>query len=277
MSITNPGFYPGLNEAEYHADPVPDGSLSYSGMKLILDCPAVFHHQQTTPRPANPSFDFGHIVHALVLGQPLNAVELPFADFRKKEAQEARDTVRAQGLIPLRQGELAEPKALAEAVLADVQARPLFEAEGECELSMFDVHESGAWIRGRIDKLSSEHKEPVLVDLKTCTDANPDAFGRDIQKFKYWLQAAVYTSLYQGLSGGERPQMKFVAVSKKPPFLVSVNTVSPTYYWLGDQKRDEAITTWLECRESGIWPGYPRPVQHEPPAWILPDDEDLEF
>ena len=42
--VDEPGVYDGLDEAAYHADPVPGGSLSASGAKLLLppSCPALY-------------------------------------------------------------------------------------------------------------------------------------------------------------------------------------------------------------------------------------------
>jgi hypothetical protein len=49
--ITKPGIYPGVPDEVYHADPVEGGSLSSTGARKILDCPAKFKWERDT-RPA---------------------------------------------------------------------------------------------------------------------------------------------------------------------------------------------------------------------------------
>ena len=68
--IESPGIYE-LDEATYHADrnlaPTLGRSLSSSGAKALLDCPARFAYQREHP-VVKDAFDFGHVAHARLLG-----------------------------------------------------------------------------------------------------------------------------------------------------------------------------------------------------------------
>ena len=56
------GVYDGMDEDAYHADPVPGGSLSASGAKLLLppSCPALYHYRRDHPKAAQGRVRPGH-------------------------------------------------------------------------------------------------------------------------------------------------------------------------------------------------------------------------
>ena len=285
--ITAPCLVEGLDEDTYHADPVEGGSLSYTGMKELLKSPAHFRHYMDQPRVEKKVFDAGHIVHALVLGTPLNVVEIPESVLASngaattKAAKEFVAAARLDGLIPVKAHELEPLHATAEAVLAYMPARELFEGEGPTELSMFTPDPaSGVWLRGRADKVADVEGETVLVDLKTCLDAVPQAFNRQsVAKFGYYLPADVYSRLYAQITGTPAPEMRFVAVTKTAPHLVSVNTIDWAYEDLGEKAMRTAITRYKAGVETGTWPGYPEELTTlTPPAYLIYDqDEEIEI
>ena len=51
-------------EVDYHAHP----AFSQSQAKVLLQSPAKYHYRLTHPEPPRDVFDFGHAVHAKVLG-----------------------------------------------------------------------------------------------------------------------------------------------------------------------------------------------------------------
>ena len=267
-----------MPESVYHGDPVQGGSLSYTGMKEILKSPAHYRHYMDTPRIEKPAFDYGHIVHALVLGTDLQVVELPFTDYRTKASREARDDVYAAGNTPLKEGELDPLKEVAEAVLAHPTARALFENDGATELSMFAPDPvTGVWVRGRADKVSEWEGETILVDLKTTPDADPREFNRGaVAKFRYYLQAHVYGQLWKWTHEGQpTPEMLFVAVSKTEPHLVSVNRLDWAYDDLGQTAMRTALNSYKACVNAGEWPGYPTEVSLlEPPTWLIYENDE---
>ena len=62
--ITEPGVYT-MDEADYHADPVPGGSLSCSGAKKLLACPARFAYDREHPPAPTPAMELGTAAHKL--------------------------------------------------------------------------------------------------------------------------------------------------------------------------------------------------------------------
>lgn len=283
--ITKPSLVLDMPEDVYHADPVEGGSLSYSGMKELLKSPAHYRHYIDEPRTEKPAFDAGHIVHALVLGTPLNVVEIPQSILASngaastKAAKEFIAEARLDGLIPVKASEMDPLREIAEAVLAYAPSRALLEDPGPAEVSMFAPDpESGVWIRGRADKVATgSDGGPVLVDLKTTLSADPQEFNRKaIAQFRYYLQSTVYTNLWKWLHPNmPAVEMLFVAVAKTAPHLVSVNRVDWVYEDIGETHMRRAIDRYQTGIQTGLWPGY-APIIHDAtcPSWLMEDDEE---
>ena len=288
VEINVPCAVENLPENIYHGDPVQGGSLSYTGMKELLKSPAHYRHYMDSPRVQKPAFDAGHIVHALVLGTPLDVTVIPSEILASngatstKAAKQFIEEARLDGLIPVKAGDLEPLERVAEAVLAHPTARALFENDGATELSMFAPDpNTGVWVRGRADKVSQWDDATVLVDLKTTPDADPREFNRKgIAGFRYYLQAHVYGQLWKWTHDGQpTPEMLFVAVSKTEPHLVSVSRLDWAYDDLGATAMKEALNRYKTAVDTGEWPGYGDSITLlEPPAWLTYEaDEEPEI
>lgn len=264
------GIVYGLAEAEYHA---AKDELSSTGAKLILDAPARYKHVVLDGNQEHKdSYDLGSIVHAKVLGTGWGIVELDYENWRTKAAQHDREKARAEGLIPVLAHEMAKPNAMAEAVLANTDARRLFEAEGASEVSAFATcPETGVRMRARADRVSGAD----LVDLKTTAgSAKPEEFARAAFKFGYDLQDAHYEDVFSAAVGWDGA-FKFVVVETRAPYLVSVVRLRSDYLDIGRDKSMKARRVYAECLAAGLWPGYPA-GEHvvEPPMMAVYDHQD---
>ena len=129
-------------------------------------------------------------------------------------------------------------------------------------MSLYAEHR-GILLRGRLDYLT----DASLVDVKTTADADTRPFERSIWSYRYYMQAAWYRRLYTALTGTSLP-WHWVILETTPPYLPAVRHATDEYLTLGELHMDRAIDTYLACRESGIWPGYPDQSQPvDPPAW----------
>jgi hypothetical protein len=98
MKIDKPGIYRGVSSADYFADPCPTPSLTQSLIKILIERSP--EHAWTASPRLNPQFeydddtkfDIGNVAHRLVLGRGKEIEVVDFPDWRKKEAQEARET-----------------------------------------------------------------------------------------------------------------------------------------------------------------------------------------
>ncbi|MGO5149780.1 PD-(D/E)XK nuclease-like domain-containing protein [Bifidobacterium boum] len=266
-TITRPGIYDGIPDADYHADPIPDGSLSVSRAKALLEegGPARFRHHELHGRPRTAALDLGSAVHALILGEGKRVVEVAAESWRTKAAREVRDAAHASGQVALLPAEMRLAEDLAGVVYRHPAAVETL--AGEREQSMF-AHIDGLWLRGRADVMNPGW----TADYKTARDASERGFLAAAHRFRYYLQAAWYRRLRRELTGDLLP-FRIVAQEKTAPYLVSVWEVDPSYLALGEGEMAQAITLYRQCVETGRWPGYSHDIRPLiPPTWAYDDD-----
>jgi len=271
--ITEPGIYD-IPEADYHADPVPGGSLSASGCKTILKAPAKFNHEQLQGNPVRKDvFDFGSAAHALVLGVGAEIVVIKAPDWRGGAAQQAKKDAYAAGQVPLLTKEFAIVQAMADVL----HSHPLTEEYlngtkgGKAEQSMF-WQADGIWKRARADWMPTpvDGKRFFITDYKTAADegAEVNQFSKSVVNYGYASQAAWYLEGAMTLLHVKDPAFLFVVQEKVSPYLVSVVELSAELLLMGEQRNAQAVRLFKECRATGIWPGYPDRVQlATAPTW----------
>lgn len=287
MSEFKQGIYPGVPELDYHAGTFgPEGSLSSTEVKRILEAPAVLKWYRDNPQPSKSAYDFGHIVHSLVLGTGLEIAEIPDEYLSAngaastKEAKAFVTEARNAGAVPMKKKDLQVPTALADAVLTDPVAGPLFE-KGTPEQSIYAKDAAtGVWMRGRIDWATdwTENNEgaTILVDLKTTAgNASLSEFSREAARFDYAVQREFYRQIWMQITGEPEPRFIHVVVSKKPPYLVNVFEFDFEFEMIGQEKVRQALETYAECVATGIWPGYAPTIKAlSPPAYYSQQDEE---
>lgn len=267
MSVqTLTGLVNGLPELEYHALP----GLSSTGAKAILRSPAHYRHERDHGRPNKPAYDLGHVVHGMVLGTGLDVVVVDADDWRTKDAKAERDAAYAAGAVPMLRKDHARAVRIADAVQAHPVAGRIF-TDGAAEVSAFWTDpDTGVDCRGRFDYIT---QHPFLVDLKTCQDANPAAFGRTALNFGYDIQAAFYSDGYEQITGHRAPFLH-VLVEVEPPHAVSVVQLDDDALYVGRLKARRAIEIYRDCVEANTWPAYSTDIEPVSlPGWALTDAE----
>ncbi|WP_375483255.1 PD-(D/E)XK nuclease-like domain-containing protein [uncultured Jatrophihabitans sp.] len=270
--ITEPGVYE-ISNLDYHADPVPGGSLSSTGARKLLEpsCPALFQYERQHPPESTRAFDTGHAVHDAILGGGPEIVRVDADNWMTKSAKVQRDEIRARGAVPI----LAHEHDVVLAMVASVRAHPiagrLFEpGTGQAEASLFWTDErTGVHRRARLDWLPEQTGRRLIIpDLKTCKSAQRDEFARSAMSYGYHQQGPYYLDGVTALELGERPVFVFVAVEKTPPYLVNVIQLDHTATAIGALLNRRAIDIYAECDRTGIWPGYSADVEIASlPAW----------
>ena len=265
------GLVLSMPEQEYHSGP----ELSSTGAKTLLRAPALYQWQQEH-RIEKAAYDFGHAVHALVLGTGLEVVIVEADTWMTKAAKEARADAYAAGKVPMLAKDFIRAQRAANAVMEHPIASTAFLTSGAPEVSAFWTDEStGVRCRGRFDWLRDSALE--IVDLKTAADANPATFGRSVAKFGYDLQAAWYMDGYQAITG-DRPTFLHVVVEQHAPHLVSVIQLDEEALHIGALKAARAREIYAECTKTGQWPGYDPTVIHPVglPQWAIYEEMDRE-
>jgi PDDEXK-like domain of unknown function (DUF3799) len=276
--ITSPGIYT-IPHAEYHADCCPTPSLSSSVAKVLLrqsPAHAAMMHPKLNPSYVNSEssrFDLGTICHALLLEDDSSRlVTIEADDWRTKAAKEARDAARAEGRIPILVKQAAHLLKMVGTARDFLRNSELGDFRFQAERTIA-WQDNGIWCRARPDWLSDGRD--LILDYKTCDDASPDSFIRQIGRMSYDLQAAFYLRGLQAV--GSSATFVFLAQEIEIPYACSLVALSNSYLELAAAKAERAVRTWSYCLKSGDWHGYTNKILYaDPPSWAMAEHERAE-
>lgn len=257
--VTEPGIYQ-LTSEQYHADPVPAGSLSSTGARrLLAACPAKFEYERRHPQQPTRALDLGTAAHRLVLGDGPDLVAIDADDWRTRAAREERDDVRAEGGLPLLVADYDRVQNMAAALRQHpIAAALLAPGSGLPEQSLFWVDEpTGVWCRARPDWLP--HRGPgrmLVADFKTTRDGSPAGLARAMETYGYHQQAAWYLDGIRTLGLADNPVFLLVFQESDPPHVVTVAELTAPTLRIAAAKNRRALQEYAKCAASGVWPGY---------------------
>jgi hypothetical protein len=273
VQTTPAGVYQ-MTAEEYHADPVPGGSLSSSGARKLLppSCPAKFRYEQEHGQDHRAVFDFGQAAHLMVLGEGPDTEVVDADDWRTKAAREQRDEARERGAVPLLRAEYERVQAMAAALRQHPVAAALFDpAHGRPEQTLiWRDRQTGVMRRARLDWLPDPGPGRLIIpDYKTCRSAEPAALEKAVQTYGYHQQADWYRAGARALGlADEAAAFVFVCQEKDPPFLVTVVELDAASLRIGAARNRRAIEVYAECARTGRWPGYSDGIEYlSLPTW----------
>jgi len=284
MQISEPGLYPDVPEADYHADPVVTPSLSSSILKTLVsrsprhawyDHPRLNTAIADEPEKPSRAMNIGTAAHKLILGRGRDIVEIAADDFRSKAAQQARDAALAAGHVPVLATDMASVKQLAEAAREGIDGTELAGVfdEGLAEVTAVCRDPFGNWRRIRVDWLpaaSMRGGHILAVDVKTTgSSAAPEDWQRTAFDMGYDIQAAFYSQVLTAVLPDVRSvTFKFLTIEQAPPFGVSVHEFSGQAHFEAVELVELGSRMWATCMQRGVWPGYTTETTHmDPPKW----------
>lgn len=262
-----------MPEADYHQRP----ELSSTGARQLLDSPARFRYWADNPQPPKAAFDVGAAAHSKILGVGSGTIVYPDEHLTpsgnvstKAATVEWAREQRAAGLVPIGRVDADRVDAMAEAVLADPDARDVLEAISGREVTIIaDVE--GVPTRARFDM----YDRTRAADLKTGRDASPSGFNRSVAKWGYHFQCRWYADAHEAETGGQLESFPLIIVESAPPHLVGVYDLDHMYNEKAGERCQKARRIYRECVETGTWPGYGRTTLTAPP-WVVYEDEDAD-
>jgi hypothetical protein len=273
VEVEAPKVVDGLSAEAYHADKT---SISSSGLRALLNpgCPAQFKYDRDHPQAPKREFDLGNAVHTAVLGEGHDIVIVDYPDYKKADARAERDAAYAAGKVPLLPKEKVQVDEMAAAIRRHKDAGPLFApGMGIPERSIYWTDPvTGVRCRVRPDWLIVRPEITVIVDLKTTTDANPEACSKAIESYSYHQQGALYIDGVQAAGlAPEGARFFFTFVSKKPPYLITVRELSDQDQDIGRGRNEAALRIYRDCIANDEWPDWTGPVDTIPqigmPTW----------
>jgi PDDEXK-like domain of unknown function (DUF3799) len=274
--IAEPGVYPDVPMVEYLRDPVPAGSISASGIGLLVSPKAPAHFRAWADAPVDPvergrsaAMDFGSVAHALVLNTDDVFITVRADDWRTKRAQDERKAIEAAGHIAVLERTAQRATELADVVQSHPVAGALFPQDdvgGTPEATLvWQDDEFGVWCRARLDRLppAVPGVRMVIPDLKTCESAHPDACDAAIARYGYGRQGAHYRAGVRALGIDPDPAVVNVFVETRRPYLITVrqlgdltDDLEPGPLTIGSRQVRRGLQIFADCQRTGEWPGY---------------------
>lgn len=243
---------------EYHRGE----GVSKSDLDLLHSCPQKYRYTKDHPeeREETPALLFGSMVHKYVLefdDFDSEYATAPEVDRRTKEGKalwsEFAEKLHGRKAISLE--DKAKLEEIRKAVMSDPKIAKLLSGEGETETSYYWTDEkTGLLCKCRPDRVNTELN--YLIDLKTTTDASPEAFAKSVYNYRYHVQAAWYMRGYEQATGIKPDGFVFIAVEKTAPYLIAVYLINDIDIELGMEEAEKDLQILKNCTESGNWYGY---------------------
>ena len=232
--------------------------ISSTELKKIMKSPMHYRYWKDNPEETDtPSLLFGRAAHKYILETYDFYTEFtvaPNVDRRTKEGKEtwAKFVEESDGKDIITQEQFEQIDAMRNAMLATPFVSKLI--NGEHEVSFFWVDEdTGLPCKCRPDSMND--KLHIVVDYKTCEDAETETFMKNAIRLGYDVQASYYLDGVKA-NTGEDYIFVFIAQEKKPPYAVNILQASDVFIKSGRETYKSLLETYKECNESGNWFGY---------------------
>lgn len=260
-----------MSNTDYHAH----DSISKSGLDLVARSPAHFRYQEK--REPTRAMVIGSALHAAVLEPDLFASQyMLLRNVAARRASEYKQAVAVHGADFVLTGSEADYVAgMQETVRSHPYAGRVLSEPGRAELSVITTDPvTGVAVRCRFDWLTDAGKP---VDLKTTQDARPEAFSRSVANYRYHVQAAFYSDVWQWETGETLDRFVFLAVEKSMPHALAPYMLDDEAIAEGRRLYREALNLYADCLERDEWPGYDaQPQWLCLPAWAVEFNEEDE-
>lgn len=265
-----PGLYADVRHEDYHSRHL--GMVSKSVLDLVNRSPA--HYKawlDGRDEEETPALSFGSAFHCATLEPErfakLYVPEPDFGDCRFKENKARKAEWLAENAGKTTIG-ASDYEAIGRMVAA-VRAHPLagrIIRDGQPEVTVrWDDEFTGMPCKSRADYYV--RKRRMVADLKSTLDARRSAFRKDVAKYRYHVQDALYRA---GFAAIEEPveHFVFVAVEKEPPHAIAIYALDREAVGLGYGAARRDIDTLAECARTKRFPGYPEEITElELPPW----------
>ena len=232
--------------------------VSSSELKQMVKSPAHYRYWKDNPDDTDtPALLFGRACHKYVLETYDFYKEFsvaPTVDRRTKEGKDlwSKFITESEGKDVITQEQFEQIEAMRNAMLATPFVSKLI--NGEHEVSLFWTDEdTGIKCKCRPDSLSDKLR--IVVDYKTCDNAETQHFMRKAIDLGYDLQASYYLDGVKATTGLDCIFV-FIAQEKKPPYAVNILQADDVFIRSGRQLYKDMLATYKECTETGNWWGY---------------------
>lgn len=244
--------------AEYHGY---REAISKSRLANMSVCPAYFKWCEDNPQEPSEDMVLGSAFHKIVLEPETFDKEfmiMPHFDRRTKEGrlgyENLMNKVQGNCITLITQEQYDTICGMRDSIMSNPYARKLI--NGNIEQSMYFTDDlTKVECKCRPDVWRKVADRVVITDLKSAKSVMPNDFMRDVVKYHYDLQTAMYRDGASKVLGVPKDNIDFVfiAVEKKPPYLLNIMQADTYVIQKGEADFREYIGTYKECLETSNW------------------------
>lgn len=243
-------FVRDMPNAAYHSYE----GISNSGLNMVARSPA--HYAYRTPWRETRAITMGTAFHTALLEPHRFAKEYMVVrginDRRKSEYKEASKVYGGESTLTDSEGAAVE--VMVEAVRANPDAHAVLSDPGYAELSAFvEDPQTGILMRCRYDWITETAR---ALDVKKTQDCRQRPFQRAIHAYRYHCQEAMYSHIFELITGEPLESYQFLAIEEQPPCANVLYTLDALAKSHGHKEYREALEAYAAAVESGEWPGY---------------------
>lgn len=255
---------------EYHSYP----AVGSSGIRTIINqSPAHYWHNVNNPSLPTPAQALGTAIHQAILEPKLfkeSAVVEPVFSGTGSRAAREEWHLENHGKTILKQDQLDAIHKILESISHHKQASKLM-SSGAAEKSFFwKDAETDVQCKARPDFIREGH---IIIDVKSTEDASYHAFQKDVAKYGYAVQAAMYLEGVSVVLNQQFDTFIIVAIEKRPPYALQCFQLDENTIREGQHLLHKGLATLKSCQASGIYPAYGEQiVPLALPSWAVRGD-----
>lgn len=254
---------------DYH----DSAGIGNSGLGLVARSPA--HYNFAPDKETTRAMAIGSAIHCSLLEPEKFAEEyMLLSEVKDRRGAPYKDAVKAHGNGDkvLTAKEVDQVKGMQDSVYAQSNAKALLETAGTREVAIYTKDpETGVIVKIKIDILTESRR---IIDLKKTTDSRPEPFGKSVFNYRYHVQAAFYSDVFQWATGDKLETYGILAVEQEMPHAVMLYVIDDEALAMGRALYRKALNTYAKCVESKEWPAYSaKPQIISLPPWGLKQNE----
>lgn len=259
----------GMPNDAYHAY----AGISKSGLDLIARSPA--HYAYRAAHEPSRAMVIGSATHAAIFEPEVFAKQyMLLKDVTDRRSSAYKEAVKVYGEENVLTGKEADAVAGMQAALQlNPNAQALLAADGWSEIAVFATDPvTGVLVKCKFDKLLKDLRS---VDLKTTQDLRE--FSKSVANYRYHVQQAFYSDVFEWATGLQLNAFDFLAVEKDAPNASRIFVIDTPSVDYGRKLYREALNTYAECLANNEWPMPDGGTEYITlPSWAA-DPEQQEF
>tara|TARA_R110000850_G_scaffold1623_1_gene8895 strand:- start:1118 stop:1975 length:858 start_codon:yes stop_codon:yes gene_type:complete len=269
--LTSSGcFVSDMPNEVYHALP----GISKSGLDKVDISPA--HYAYAEPNKSTRAMEIGTAIHSAVLEPELFKVDyMLLKDVHDRRSSEYKQAVKAlgSGEKVLTGTEADRVTGMQLSAEGNEQWAAMTSRDHYSELSaLVQCPKTGVLLRARFDHIGFDG---VAVDLKKTQDARYESFQKSVANYRYHVQDAFYSYVYELVTGKPLEAFWFLAIEENAPNTCKLYRLDDEARAIGRRQFMANLEAYAEADKTGDWVTYDTTAElMSLPAWALDEDDE---